>query len=572
MGMAAPKGTQAPAAGLAAIAQPAQAPKGMSSGSMAQVMAMARKMSDGQLAEVLQGKSLSVPQYVAMTEAMGRKSLRTAMDGQQAMAQAKQPSIKDKLLMGDQPQMQGIQQGMPQMPQQPVMAASGGLMYADGGAIDMNEGQAAGGLAELPAPNMEGLTLAGGGIVAFRDNPDQPVREGMPPTELTEEEQRKQLAENPYMKRVQAVGEFGGQLKNAFTDPRNYNPIDLYQRYIGQPFSRFANQSPREQKVAFDKASEARTGERGTFTSAPADVARDKEKTAVARKEDAIDVADKTRKDRMKQVGLNAIDLEEARAGAGMRALAEAQQRQAKPADVPAGTDQRSNDRRAALAGTDTGTGITPEKRANPFGALKADLPDYVKIKNQGLGEGLMTLSGALFGNPNMAMAMSQGLPALAKISGATRKEVAEVKKDYNAQQLNLAKANELFEQGQEDKAFKYLKQSQDHAYHMKSVMASMAAVNKPAAELQVLRALQNPGETLSDTYARTRTMQQDPKQDQFLRGKHADYMKSAIGMVNPLKFDEWLKQSGYGAGSATMASNTGSFNTVYDTNNQQIK
>jgi hypothetical protein len=169
-------------------------------------------------------------------------------------------------------------------------------------------------------------------------------------------------------------------------------------------------------------------------------------------------------------------------------------------------------------------------------------------------------------------MAMNQGLPALAKISGATRKEVAEVKKDYNAQQLNLAKANELFEQGQEDKAFKYLKQSQDHAYHMKSVMASMAAVNKPAAELQVLRALQNPGETLSDTYARTRTMQQDPKQDQFLRGKHADYMKSAIGMVNPLKFDEWLKQSGYGGQQVASTGNTGYSRGVFDINNRPVQ
>lgn len=155
MGMAAPKGmAAAPQAGLAAIAQPAQAPKGKSSGNMAQVMALARKMSDAQLAEVLQGKSLDVPQYVAMTEAMGRKSLRTAMDGQQAMAQAQQPSVKDKLMMGDQPQMP---QGMPMAPQQPVMAADGGLMYADGG------------IASLSAPNMESMDMASGGIVAFNE-------------------------------------------------------------------------------------------------------------------------------------------------------------------------------------------------------------------------------------------------------------------------------------------------------------------------------------------------------------------------------------------------------------------
>jgi hypothetical protein len=530
MGMAAPKGTQAPAAGLAAIAQPAQAPKGMTSGSMAQVMAMARKMSDGQLAEVLQGKSLSVPQYVAMTEAMGRKSLRTAMDGQQSMAQAKQPSVKDKLLMGDQPQMQG----MPQMPQQPVMAAEGGMMYADGG------------IADLPAPNMESMDMASGGIVAFQDNLNQPVREGMPSTDLTEEE-KKQLAENPYMRRVQAIT----------------NPGKAISEY-------FANRPSSEE--LFNRASKAKSGEVKMFTNEQTPKGKLVEAGLVERTTPIQDVTKVAAANLDKKTALNAVDREEAAAGAGMRALAEAQQRQAKPAPAPADIDQRSNDRRAALAGTDTGTGITPERRANPFGALKADLPDYAKIKSQGLGEGLMVLSSALFGNPNMAMAMSQGLPALAKVSGATRKELGELKKDYNAQQLNLAKANELFEQGQEDKAFKYLKQSQDHAYHMKSVMASMAAVNKPAAELQVLRALQKPGEEINDTYARVKQMGQDPRTNQALQTEHAKYMKSTVGMIKPLSFDEWLKQSGYGAGNATIASNTGSFNTVYDTNNQQIK
>jgi hypothetical protein len=545
MGMAAPKGTQAPAAGLAAIAQPAQAPKGMSSGSMAQVMAMARKMSDGQLAEVLQGKSLSVPQYVAMTEAMGRKSLRTAMDGQQAMAQAKQPSIKDKLLMGDQPQMQGIQQGMPQMPQQPVMAASGGLMYADGGAIDMNEGQAAGGLAELPAPNMEGLTLAGGGIVAFQDNPNQPVREGMPPTELTEEE-KKRLAENPYMQRVQAI-----------TNP-------------GKAISEYFANRPSSQEL-FNRASKAKSGELKMFTNEQTPKGKLVEAGLVERTTPIQDVPKVAAANLDKKTALNAVDREEAAAGAGMRALAEAQQKQAKPAVVPEGTDQRSNDRRAALAGTDTSTGITPERRANPFGQLKADLPDYVKIKNQGLGEGLMTLSGALFGNPNMAMAMSQGLPALAKISGATRKEVAEVKKDYNAQQLNLAKANELFEQGQEDKAFKYLKQSQDHAYHMKSVMASMMQASKPSDTVQTLQAIRKPGESMSDAYARLYEMRNDPRQDQALKAKHADYMKSTAGMMNPLPYDQWLKQSGYGINQQVAGAGNQGYSVVYGPDGKRI-
>lgn len=126
-----------PQAGLAALAQPAQAPRGMSSGSIQQILDRARMMSDAQLADILSGKSMDVPQYVAMTEAMGRKSLRTAMQGAQAMAQGKQPSVKDKMLAED---------AQEQMAQE---------------ATDM------GGIAAIPAPNMDSVDMAGGGIVAF---------------------------------------------------------------------------------------------------------------------------------------------------------------------------------------------------------------------------------------------------------------------------------------------------------------------------------------------------------------------------------------------------------------------
>jgi hypothetical protein len=134
---------------------------------MEQIIARARQMSDSQLADILSGKSMAVPQYVAMTEAMGRKSLRTAMQGAQAQQQAKQPSVKDKLLAESAPQ-QMMQEAVNIDPQQPVMAAEGGLMYADGG------------IAALSAPNMESMDMASGGIVAFQNNEDQPVRVGMP--------------------------------------------------------------------------------------------------------------------------------------------------------------------------------------------------------------------------------------------------------------------------------------------------------------------------------------------------------------------------------------------------------
>jgi hypothetical protein len=134
---AAPTSPNAMPGGLGAILQqPGGAPKGASSRNMQQVVDIARKMSDMQLADVLSGKSLDVPQYVAMTEAMGRKSLRTAFQGAQAQQQAKQPSVKDRLMAEE---TQATQ--MAQAPQ--------------------------GGIDQLPAPNMGSVDMAGGGIVAF---------------------------------------------------------------------------------------------------------------------------------------------------------------------------------------------------------------------------------------------------------------------------------------------------------------------------------------------------------------------------------------------------------------------
>lgn len=156
----APTSPNALPGGLGAILQqPGSAPKGKTPGNMGQVMALARKMSDMQLADVLAGKSLDVPQYVAMTEAMGRKSLRNAVQGAQAQQQARQPSVKDRL-MAEEAQAQAAQQ-MAAVDQMGIPAE-----YAGGGAIDMNESA---GIASLPAQNMDSMDLASGGIVAFQN-------------------------------------------------------------------------------------------------------------------------------------------------------------------------------------------------------------------------------------------------------------------------------------------------------------------------------------------------------------------------------------------------------------------
>jgi hypothetical protein len=113
------------------------------------------------------------------------------------------------------------------------------------------------GVAQLPIREdmYDEQRMAGGGIVAFRNNEDQPVDENMPTTDET----------NPYLRRSQGVYEAGRQ----FFNPRNYNPFakagDLYQSYqenIGRPFAgavnRFINETPEQQAERFRRASEAR--------------------------------------------------------------------------------------------------------------------------------------------------------------------------------------------------------------------------------------------------------------------------------------------------------------------------
>jgi hypothetical protein len=118
------------------------------------------------------------------------------------------------------------------------------------------------GVAQLPVRDdmYAPQSMAGGGIVAFQNNMDQPVDENMP-RQLTEEE-RAYLEQNPYLRRSRAVANFGGNLKETFTNPSNYNPLNLYQRYVGKPFSeavdRFANA---DMNKTFRTGQQARTGE-----------------------------------------------------------------------------------------------------------------------------------------------------------------------------------------------------------------------------------------------------------------------------------------------------------------------
>ena len=101
---------------------------------------------DARLLSIMQGKDQSLPMAIAMAAKQQRDKLKTAGTGEQAQQGSKQPSVKDQMLAKDLPPEHS-------------------------------------GLAALPAENMHEMgseqMMAGGGIVAFDDNQNQPVKLGM---------------------------------------------------------------------------------------------------------------------------------------------------------------------------------------------------------------------------------------------------------------------------------------------------------------------------------------------------------------------------------------------------------
>lgn len=132
------------------------------------------------------------------------------------------------------------------------------------------------GIASNPIPERN---YAGGGIVAFANNQDQPVSENMP---------RDGETESDYMRRVRANEESVKSGLSELFNARNWDPLQSSYRAVKQgvmdPWNRFIKQSPESQAVDFNAASEARRGDRPMFANRPEDTARDTAaKTEVAK-------------------------------------------------------------------------------------------------------------------------------------------------------------------------------------------------------------------------------------------------------------------------------------------------
>jgi hypothetical protein len=465
---------------------------------MASMLAKARGYPDWRLADVLSGKDLSIPQYAAMAEAMGRKDLRQAMDGQQAQQEAQQPSIKEQLL---------AEQKAPQV---------------------------AAGIDQLAAPNMEPIGLAGGGIIAFNGENGSQVP--------TQEEIDEYIANNPALQRIQKI-----------TNP-------------GKAISDWASSLPSQQEI-WERGRKARTGELKTFTNEQTPKGKLVEAGLAdsdTPRRDLLKVATEREAERnlalnpqMSKIDWNKVD------------QAKKQQNENKD-DRSDKTDSAGNN--AATDTTTSAFGLSP--RVSRLSGLKTDEVDYNRLKEQGFGEGLMKMAAGVLSKPTLAGGLGAGIGALAESGALTRKEIAGLKKDKREYDFLMAKAEDAFDMGNDKLAFEYKKAADEHKARMAQI--GVMGGSSPLALINAIKK-ENPGMSILDVLGAQAGLKQDPRTDQALKAKHADYMESTAvkyGLVKPLTYPEWLAANGYTtAGQQVAASgNQGYSRGVFDINGRQIQ
>ena len=91
----------------------------------------------------------------------------------------------------------------------------------------------------------------------------------------------------------------------------------------------------------------------------------------------------------------------------------------------------------------------------------------------------------ALLSKPGAA-GIGEAFGELGAQAAETRKELRGLEKEQQEFKFNVAKAQELFNQGQDEMAYKYLAQADLNRYHM-------AMVNKPGAGVEALLAMNDP-------------------------------------------------------------------------------
>ena len=449
-------------AGLGALpqsnTQPGNMPTGMPPQNMSATMALAKKMSDMQLADVLAGKNMDVPQFVAMTEAMGRKQLRTAMQGMTAMTTAKQPTEREKLLSEMMPR-----QAQPSMMSVPPQGA------APQGAAPQGAAPQGAGLDQLPADNMQGLGHANGGIIAFSG------KEG------------KQEVEDPDNPNYVSPGRMWKGIKDwLISNPeevRNNGKTSAYEypalgNVVPHPIPLTSINNLPQSITAFPKDKFPAGAIDASTLSSP-------RSSIMMPPLEGVGTGTLSSKPNATTLKTN-----NELGGAGIGGPGGGGPGGGGPGGGLSQTDLASFAQKQADL-------LRPKERdADYYAALTRPIDDIANQvasgKEQAKGEFLMNLGAGLLSKPNLAMGLSEGvnrgLPGLA----ASRKESNALLKDQRDYQFNIAKAKEARDQGNEMLALNYMKLAEESKYHedyVKALMARASGADKLTQQLNIAAA-----------------------------------------------------------------------------------
>jgi hypothetical protein len=427
--MAAGRGSPNPMpAGLSALLKPDAASRGKPVESMEKLFNVAKDLPDSVLADVLAGRSVQVPQYLAMLVATGRKNLRTAMQGVQARAQMQQPSVKDRLLTEEavSPMM-----GQPMQGQMPVMAAEGGL-------------------ASLPAPNMDSVDMADGGIIAFDDGGE--VQHFQNKGEV---EGEPEFGTPEYDKKYGAAGSLKRKLKGALDYYASPSSIEGVGRNITNTMTAAA-------PLSFGIGSPSATGQiipktGGMFTKA-ADFGRRLIGTSGAANAVLSDGNALPVPDTMPDVALPKPD----------------EKKVAAPSPDDALKGGKGGGGGASISGMPSYEDLLKRRSTDYLSKFEGmgdkKRKEIDQLKQAGLGQFLMNISQGLLSKPGLAQGISAGLPGAIQTAAESRKEQlgrADLADQYD---FNVAKAREASEKGDMQSALQYAQLANQNNYQMRMV------------------------------------------------------------------------------------------------------
>ena len=202
------------------------------------------------------GQNPMVPPYLALGELNRRKQMEQSAMGEQAKMQGEPPTIKQAT--EEQLGLMNLQKQKAMMAQQNMgQAMANAPSPVPAGIGEEPVQMAGGGLARLPVRNIHRQAYAGGGIVAFADNQDQPVDENMPSTESNEE-----------LEKIRARTEAIKRGLAELTKGENWDPVrkiagigagarDLWNKIISEPSEsqaeKFRSYSSRPEQAASPK-------------------------------------------------------------------------------------------------------------------------------------------------------------------------------------------------------------------------------------------------------------------------------------------------------------------------------